>query len=436
MREIFVVLYDLLFILAGFYFLLKYFLRGRVNKEIFKRLQVPENLPSYLQGRKSPIWLHAVSVGEVASLEELINSLKRSFPEHPLLLSTITSQGKELAEKLYKDKVFIFYLPLDLSFIIKKAVSVISPKIFIGVETEIWPNLYYFLSKKNIPIIILNGRISQKSFKFYKLVKPLLRVVLREVSFITAQDKISEERFLSLGAESSKLKVTGNMKFKSRTFSEDKLSDFKKKWQVLKNREECLLVAGSTHPPEEEILLSTFKDIRKVFPKFKLLICPRHIERAEKIAQLVQKFGFEPTLVSKIKDRDNLDSLEKRVFILDTVGELIYFYSLADITFVGGSLSKYGGHNILEPAYFSKPVIFGQYMFNFEEIRRVFLENKAGLEVKNEEELKSALLRLLTDKVFREELGRRAKNILESSESALRENFEVLKCFLENSTLI
>jgi len=350
------------------------------------------------------------------------------------LLSTITSQGKELGEKLYKDKVFIFYLPLDLSFIMKRVVSTISPEIFIGVETEIWPNLYYFLSKKNIPVIILNGRISQKSFKFYKLVKPLLSVVLREVDFITVQDKISEERFLSLGAESSKLKVTGNMKFKSRTFPEDKLSDFRKKWQVLKNREEYLLVAGSTHPPEEEILLSTFKDIKEVFPKFKLLICPRHIERAEKIAQLVQKFGFNPLLISKIKDRDNLDSLEKRVFILDTVGELIYFYSLADITFVGGSLSKYGGHNILEPAYFSKPVIFGQYMFNFEEIRRVFLENKAGLEVKNEEELKSALLRLLTDKVFREELGRRAKNILESSESALRENFEVLKCFLENST--
>ncbi|MCD6540069.1 MAG: 3-deoxy-D-manno-octulosonic acid transferase, partial [Candidatus Omnitrophica bacterium] len=139
MREILVVLYDLLFILASFYFLLKYFLRGRINKEIFKRLQTPD-LSSYLQDKKKPIWLHAVSVGEVASLEELINSLKRNFPQYPLLLSTITSQGKELGEKLYKDRVFIFYLPLDLSFIMKRVVSTISPEIFIGAETEIWPN--------------------------------------------------------------------------------------------------------------------------------------------------------------------------------------------------------------------------------------------------------------------------------------------------------
>ncbi len=431
MDELIILFYDLGFILASLLFFVRYFFRGRINRELLKRLCLPKRLISYLEARQRPIWLHAVSVGEVASLRELIERLSNFYPQYPLVISTITPQGKELACKLYKEKAFIFYLPLDLSFIIKRVVKQINPRIFLVVETEIWPNLYYFLSKRNIPIIILNARLSERSIKFYRLAKFLLRRVFNKISFVAAQDAVSSQRFLELGLTPFRLKLTGNMKFSTKAFSEAKLSEFKNHFQKLVKEEEILFLAGSTHPPEEEIILETYKILKESYPQLRLLICPRHIERSQKISQIVERFGFKPLLLSRWAERETLELSKDEVFILDTVGELIYFYSLADIVFVGGSLAKYGGHNILEPAFFSKPIVVGKYMFNFQEIKKVFLEEGACIEVKSKKEFLSVLFKLIEDKVLREELGRRARNILDKSKDTLKENFEIIKNFLE-----
>lgn len=426
----FIVFYDLVFILVSFFFLIKYFFRGRLNLGVFERLKLPKDLLFYLRGKDRPIWFHGVSVGEVASLKGLIESLKNIYPEKPFLISTITPQGKELAHKLYGGSAFIFYLPLDLSFIMKKLVKIINPSILLVVETEIWPNLFYFLRREAIPIIILNGRISPRSFKFYRLAKPLLNKVLEAVTFVASQDELSSQRFLSLGLKPSKIRVTGNMKFRVKTFSWEKLSEFREGWQRLVKEKELLFVAGSTHPPEEEIVLDTYKSLKESFPYLRLLICPRHIERSPKISQMAEKFGFKPFFLSRLGKERTWEFSQNSVFILDTVGELVYFYSLADIVFVGGSLAKYGGHNILEPAYFSKPIIFGRHMFNFEEIRRVFLEAKACIEVKDKKEFKEALLKLIENESLREELGRRARFVLNNSQNALEENLKITQSYL------
>jgi 3-deoxy-D-manno-octulosonic-acid transferase len=393
---------------------------------LLERLFVPSKTKAYFKSILKPIWIHAVSVGEVNSLKAFLDKIRASYPDAPVVISVITPQGKALASKLYRDKAYVFYLPVDISFIIKKTVARIKPRIFLCLETEIWPNLYFFLDKAKIPIVIFNARISDKSLPLYRLIRGALKPILDKVGFVACQDEVAKKRFLKLGLDLKRLKVTGNMKFRSIKPSQDKVKEYREKASLIKNGG-LLIVAGSTHSPEEEIMVEVYKDILSQHQNIKLLICPRHVERASAVSKTIERFGFKAVRTSKLQ---GVKAGQKTIFVVDTTGDLLYFYSLSDLVFVGGSLARHGGHNILEPAYFSKPIVFGKFMFNFQDIASTFLKNEAAIEVKDKEELKNTMVRLVEDRNLRQDLGKRAFKILEKSEDSLQENLSIVKKFI------
>ena len=426
MYELLIPFYDIGLIVASFFYIVKYAWRRRINRTLFQRIFLPAKVREELLRAKDPIWIHAVSVGEVNSLKGLLERLLAAYPGTPLVLSVVTPQGKALADKLYKDKAKVFYLPLDISLIIKKTIKLIGPRIFLCLETEIWPNLYFFLERANVPIVIFNARLSDKSLPLYRLVRPFVRPVLRRVACIACQDSLARQRFLGLGVDEVRCRVTGNMKFKSINPSQDKLKAYLQIGERIKTGG-LLIVAGSTHSPEEEQILEVYKDIVRRHADAQLIICPRHVERAAGILKSVERSGFRGVATSKI---DDYQKEEKSVFVVDTTGDLIYFYSIADLVFVGGSLARYGGHNILEPAYFSKPIIFGRFMFNFRDIAAAFLNANAAWQVNDTAGLEEALLTLIADEALRAAMGREARRVLDQSQDSVEENLAIAKNFL------
>jgi 3-deoxy-D-manno-octulosonic-acid transferase len=376
-----------------------------------------------------PIWIHAVSVGEVNAVRSLIEGLRREYVNRNFIISTVTKTGNTLAKSIAKDNDKVIYLPLDLSFIVKKVISSVSPSIFILTETEIWPNLIYKLEKENIPVILVNGRISNHSFKKYRIVRFLLKDILKKISVFCMQTDKDRERILYLGAPKERIFVTGNMKFDTTDYTDSKIdyTDYREKLGL--KVEDQLIVAGSTHPGEEEILLEVYKILLDDFRNLRLLIAPRHIERAKDIEKIVAKYGFNSIRVSQL-NQNSIPRDQKTVFILDTIGELIFFYAISDIVFVGGSLIKKGGHNILEPAFFAKPIIFGQYMFNFQDICDLFLNNKAAIMVHNKEELMQKIRELLQSPLERQNLSQRAKDLVLKNQGATERNLNLIRNFV------
>ena len=372
------------------------------------------------------IWIQVVSVGEANLVGNLIKRLKQVY-NCPIVISTTTLTGNRVVREKYSHLAKIVFFPFDLSFTLEKVLKIIRPKIFIAVETEIWPNLFYRLAKKNIPIVIINGRISDKAFKRYRLIKPFIKSILRKCDFIGVQNELYKERFVFLGAGSKKIIVSGNMKFESIFVDEKNLREKKEKYNpILKKGGNQLLIAASTHEPEEEIIVSIYKSIFKKPGAVTLLIAPRHPERTPQIEKIIRLAGFNPVRMSKINEYiEN----KRNIFISDTVGELLYFYSIADICFVGGSVSKNGGHNILEPVYFCKPTLFGPNMNNFSDVAEIVLEKGAGIMVRNPEELGNIVLGLISDTALKNNLGNRCREVFEGEKKSLENNLEIiLKC--------
>src|SRR3989338_6830751 len=323
------IVYDLIFLVITFIFLPVYLFRRKFHSGLLRRLGI---LPRDL-GLASPIWIHAVSVGEVMAVKKLLEGLRQLYPDKRLVISTVTPTGNNVAKGLLKDGDFLTYLPLDFSFTVNRVINKIKPSLFIIAETEIWPNLIRGLYKKNIPVAIVNGRISDASFKGYSAIKFLLKPILRKVSLFCMQAESDAERLMHLGAAKEKIKIAGNMKFDAAP------NLFRHTAVKLGIRpDEELIVAGSTHPGEEEVILEAYKDLLPEFPGLRLLIAPRHPERASDIEKLVEKNGFKPLLISKLLS--TIDYRLSTIFILDTIGELLDYYAICDIVFVGGSLVK------------------------------------------------------------------------------------------------
>ncbi len=411
--------YDLLFLLGFTIYLPVYFWRKKIS---FSALKEKLGFISIRNTKKS-IWIQVVSVGEVNLIGNLIKRLKE-FSDSPIVISTTTLTGNKIAKEKYSKIANVIFLPLDISFILKKILKVINPKIFIAIETEIWPNLIWRLNRENIPTIIINGRISDKAFRQYKLIKPLMRKILARYSYISVQNQMYMERFIFLGADSRRAAVSGNMKFEGISLNSQTLLEIKKKYKpVLKKGDVLLLLAASTHNTEEEIIIDIYKDIRESLTDFNLIIAPRHPERTLLVEKIIQSRGFNSIRLSKL----GRGSCEKnKIFVIDTVGELLYLYSIADICFVGGSLSQDGGHNILEPIFFSKPTVFGPNMNNFRDIEEAVLEKGAGLKVKDAEELKKILLRLLNDSALRENLRKKCIDVFEKEKKGLENNLKII----------
>jgi 3-deoxy-D-manno-octulosonic-acid transferase len=413
------IIYDLIFLVFAIFYLPVFLFKRKMHAGFAMRLGIlPENL-----NLDRPIWIHAVSVGEAMAIKLLLEGLREIYPAKRFVISTVTPTGNKIAKGIAKENDFVTYLPLDFSFIVRRVLDKINPELFIIAETEIWPNLIYSLYSRNIPIVVVNARMSDVSFGGYSAGKFFLRSLLNKISFFCVQTGRDAGRFSCLGVRDEKIKITGNMKFDAAgaLAPEKNYADWRIKLGLA--NEEKLLVCGSTHPGEEEIILNAYKGLFGEFPQLKLLIAPRHPVRVREVEKISLARGFQPVRISQLSGRTD----GRTVFILDTVGQLTSYYGACDMAFVGGSLIKKGGHNILEPAAAGKPVIFGPYMFNFRDIADLFLKNKTAILARNQEELMAAVEYLLNNPAEAAEIGRLAKELVAGSLGATKANIDCIK---------
>jgi 3-deoxy-D-manno-octulosonic-acid transferase len=377
---------------------------------------LPCELRRQLAERKN-IWLHAVSVGEVLALEGILERLRLAYPEMRIVLSVTTKSGHGLAVERYSGRALILWSPLDFQLTVGAFVRAINPLVYLAAETELWPNLFNCLAVRGIPVLVLNGRISDKAYPAYNLVRPLLKRMLSQVRCFAMQSDLDLERIVKLGAPKDRVFCTGNVKF-------DNIPEKVELPSGHASFSGRIWVAGSTHPGEEEIILNIFSRLSVRHSDLRLVLAPRHPERSSAVAALVAKQGFDPVLLST---RDTLPAHAREVLILDRIGCLLSFYAAADLVFVGKSLTVRGGHNIIEPATFARPILVGPYMDNFRDITRLFLEGRAIIQVKDQQELFEALTQLLEQPDKALDLGRRAKAVVFSGRGALDAMFAMIR---------
>ena len=374
----------------------------------------------------SSIWIHAVSVGEVLTARPLITDLRRRYPELRLFLSTTTLAGQQLARRQVQDVDAVFYFPFDLGIFVRRTLDLVRPKLFVMMETEIWPNLLRECRARGIKTAIVNGRLSPRSYPRYKLVRPMMRRVLDHIDRFCVQSEESARRFIDLGADPARVVVTGSLKFDSLDLPSSALQA-RSRDRVLRyfrvGSSRPVIVAGSTMKGEEAAVLRAFRRVRAANPSTLLVLAPRNPERFGEVEQQCRVEGW------KVAKRSDLAiDTEPRVdiVVLDTIGELATVYQVATVVFVGGSLVATGGHNVLEPAVFGKPIVFGPHMENFVEIADAFVTNGAGVQLEGERDFEEALLSLMSDPVRRARLGAAARALVEANRGAKEKSVTVL----------
>ena len=375
-----------------------------------------------------PIWIHAVSVGEVLVAKHLAGQLKRSFPGKKILLSTFTAAGNDVARQSVPEAAGFIFLPLDHPWIVRRALVAWKPSILIFLETEIWPNLLQLAYRRGIPTLMLSGRLSPGSYRYYLFFRPLFSRVVQRFTAMGMQSDEDAERMIRLGADPRRISVTGNLKhaFGATSVTREK-GKTPRDLFAQENGGRRVLVAGSTHRGEEEILLDAFLSLKASFPELVMILAPRHPQRFAEVEKLLRKkqvsFGR--------RSRMNGDGEEvPDVVFLDTVGELAGFYSVADIAFVGGSLVDAGGHNLMEPARYRKPVLFGPYMTNFAHIAGEMKRAGGGIEIHGKEDLIREASRLLTDRAGAERVGEFAYRVVEGDRGVVERSMDLVSRYL------
>jgi 3-deoxy-D-manno-octulosonic-acid transferase len=364
------------------------------------------------------IWIHAVSVGEVLTARALLPALRERYPKLRLFLSTTTMTGQQIARNNLQYVDEVFYFPFDLGFIVSRTLALVRPRLFIMMETEIWPNQLRACDRAGVKTMLVNGRISARSYPRYRLARPFFRRVLAHVDRFCMQSDESARRVVDIGADRDRVTVTGSLKFDSLEIPGTSPAD-RGSNRVLRyfriSPDRPVVIAASTLKGEEEAVLDAFQRIRATMTNTLLIIAPRKPQRFDDVERLARRAGWNVARRSELR----VDAEPRHdVIVLDTIGELAQLYQVATAVFVGGSLVDTGGHNILEPAVFGKPIIFGPYMQNFAEIAQTFLENGAAIQVRTARELEPALLELLGDPVRRARLGAAARALVEANRGA------------------
>jgi 3-deoxy-D-manno-octulosonic-acid transferase len=367
----------------------------------------------YKSFRSRPsIWVHAVSVGEVNAVENFVKRLYVDFPDFDIVLSTVTRTGREVAHKKLSGHTHrIIYFPYDFIFSVKSAINALNPAVAIIAETEIWPNFSKELKNKNIPLLLINGRISPSSHRGYKKLRIFFKKVFENYSSVLMQSKGDMERIIDIGANPEKTKVMGNLKFEiSGLLSFEQIQELK---NALKKGSSKILIAGSTHRGEDEIILDAYKKLKTEIPELKMILAPRHPERNNDVLQLISASSFS---YGKKSNNSTLEDCE--ILLLDTMGELGKLYSIADVAFIGGGFSGTGGHNPLEAAVYNVPVVSGATVFNFKDIYRYLTDAKAAFLAENPDELHSILKNLLTDAEFYAQSSNACKSVFDANKGA------------------
>ena len=363
-------------------------------------------------GRPS-IWIHAVSVGEVQAARALIPGLRDRYPDHPLWLSTTTQTGRAVAARV-EGVDGLFYFPLDLPAAVDRVLDRVRPALFLAVETELWPNLLRRCARRGVRTMLVNGRVSDRSYPRYRLVRRLFRRVLADVDRYCAQSEESARRLVALGAPADRVATTGNLKFDAAPPpSSGPGSELLQALPFARGRP--VVMAASTHPGEEEPVLDAWRRLRARAPGRFLVLAPRHPERAAEVAALAAERGIAVVRRSRLPAAG---AGPADVVVLDTVGELAAAFGMATVVFLGGSLAPVGGHNVIEPAAWGKPVVFGPHMQNFAEIADLFLANRAARRIAGAEELEPVLEELLSDPRERAALGAAARSLVAANRGA------------------
>ncbi|GAB4343700.1 MAG: 3-deoxy-D-manno-octulosonic acid transferase [Candidatus Abyssubacteria bacterium] len=365
-------------------------------------------------------------MGEVNSIVPLVHRLN-SAREGCVFFTTTTRTGYTVATQKLGDRNTISYFPLDMGFMVKRVLSRINPGAIVLFETEIWPNLIRTASQLDIPILLINGRLSQKSFRYYKLMSKTFSEVVSRISFAGMQSHADAQRILALGARPETVQICGNVKFDSipPKVSPEETAQLRR---ALALGDQPLIVAGSTHEGEEQALLSIYRELHPKLPNVRLLLAPRHPERFNSVEALARTLGFQ--VQRRSRPAPDRATTSDGVLLLDTIGELGRVYALASVAFVGGSLAKIGGHNIIEPASMGKPVLFGPHMHHFEDIKDMFLSEHAAICVENEKELADAVLRLLEQPETALRLGEAARKVVEANRGATERYFQAIERYL------
>jgi 3-deoxy-D-manno-octulosonic-acid transferase len=371
------------------------------------------------------VWIHAVSVGEVKAIEKLLERLGERRNDRPIVVSTATPTGQALARQRADVVHSTFYFPIDLPGCVRRSLDRIRPEMVIIAETEIWPNFLRECRRRNIPVIMINGRISDKSFGRYRWIRPWLKKVLANYTLLGMQSETDRQRMEALGAHPQKLAVLGNLKFDvsgSERAVDAELAGVLQSWSEI-------WIAASTMPEEEELVLAAFTQARKARPELKLVLAPRHPERCDAVEALIKGQGLKflrRTCLPSPAAFGGRRLPEGEGLLLDTIGELAGIFEYASVVFMGGTLVPRGGHNILEPARYRKPVIFGPHMENFRDIARLFLDGRAAIQVRNTHELTDAVITILSDCALAEELGNAARRIVDQNTGATERVLRIL----------
>jgi 3-deoxy-D-manno-octulosonic-acid transferase len=422
--------YNILFTLA-FIFALPLLafrmLRSRKYRRSFQeRLGLALAIYTSEEETSRPIWIHALSVGETLSAVPLVRALADRYPDIPLVFSTSTETGQEMALAVLSSMVFkLCYFPVDFLFAVRRSVKEVQPRLFVLVETDIWPNFLWALKKKGIPAILVNGRMSSRSFRTYRAVRFFMKHVLSCLECLGMQSPLYASRMLEMGAPGDRVFVGGNLKFDQ----EHRYIDQAERNKILHslgwgNQGRRVLVAGSTHAGEEEILFGAYIRLFQDLPEVVLIVAPRNPERFETVRNLGAGMGLR---CRKLSDPVNPTD---QIVVVDKMGELIRLYAIGEAAFVGGSLVREGGHNLLEPAAQKKPVLLGPYMDDFREMSELILEVGGGMIVLNQEELYQAWKSLLNNPHHAESMGERAYEVWRSSRGALDNYLSCLEKYL------
>ncbi|NUQ61779.1 MAG: 3-deoxy-D-manno-octulosonic acid transferase [Pirellulales bacterium] len=375
------------------------------------------------------LWFHAVSVGEVNLLATLIRRIEEERPEWHCLISTTTMTGMALARKKYP-KLAVFYCPLDFSWAVREAMRRIRPTVLVLAELELWPNLVRAAEKSGARVAVVNGRLSEHSFRGYRRIRPLVAGILRRIGAVGAQDEAYAERFRRLGAPQTSVHVTGSMKYDGA--ETDRANPHTQRLRRLAGvrDDDIVFLAGSTQEPEESVALEVFRELRDPWPQLRLVVVPRHPDRFDSVARLLDRSGLPWQRRSQL-DRTGADP-SARILLVDAVGELGVWWGTARIAFVGGSMGNRGGQNMIEPAAYGAAVSFGPNTRNFRDIVATMLDRDAAVVVHDERELTGFVRRCLDEPEFADDLGRRARQLVASQLGATQRTFDLLAAMVDH----
>ena len=363
----------------------------------------------------SSIWIHAVSLGEAIAATPLIKEIKKKYPAWNIVVTTTTATGSQrILQTFNNNEVHHFYVPYDIPCIIKKFLYQTNPSLVIIMETELWPNILYYCNKRSIPILLANARLSANSFNGYKKLGRFVRNMLHDITMIAAQSELDAKRYIALGANPDRVNVVGNIKFDI-NITPEIIAEGVKLRGAWGGNNRLIWIAASTHEGEEEQILLALQEIKASIPNILLILVPRHPERFQKVSELCRQHNF--TTISYQQQEACLADTD--IVVGDTIGALLGFYAAADIAFVGGSLVDIGGHNLLEPAALSLPIVTGNYLSNFQEISALLDAAKAVIYVKDHHELAANIIKLSNDSELRVVQGKSAQEVIKRNRGAL-----------------